>query len=135
MPGVVPDRELHARETQMNRANRDLTPAAALISPLQGRALPIEGCSTEDRGRALFLGVAICSLFPALFWCGVIWFIAPLAGLHPSAPGLAAIGSTIALFLIIISSAILARGARPEAGSPASTSPAAFLIEVACIMP
>ncbi|MFX9004282.1 hypothetical protein ABTN42_22405, partial [Acinetobacter baumannii] len=77
------------------------SPAAAGLHALAG--------NNQDRTRTLVLGVAICSLLPAVFWCGVIWLTAPLTGFHPSPSGLAAIGSTIALFLTLISSALLAR--------------------------
>lgn len=94
---------------EMPRDDRDLTATPALSAAPLGTGLPRSSHGTDVRIRNWLLGIAICSLVPAAFWCGVIWLAAPYFGYHPSASGLAAIGSTIALFLTLVSSALLAR--------------------------
>lgn len=92
----------------MERADRDMAPVPALGHSQREAGRSDVARSSQERARAFYAGVAICSLIPALFWCGVIWLAAPWMGLHPTPSGLAAIGSTIALFLTLISSVLLA---------------------------
>jgi len=74
----------------------------------EDRAQPL--WSRRERGGhwLVLIGVAICSIVPAAFWCGLIWLVGKSIGMPPSTATLLAVGSCIAAFLTIVTSVVLA---------------------------
>jgi hypothetical protein len=54
------------------------------------------------------IGIAVVSLLPAVFWTGVIWGASYLFGWNLGSATLATIAASIAVFLSIVCSAIIA---------------------------
>ena len=67
------------------------------------------GLSTLQGRWARAAGVSLCALLPAAFWCAVIWIVGHGLGNAPDGAALAAIGTLIAAFLTVISSALMSR--------------------------
>ena len=79
---------------------------SAATSSVARRAVSSPRAIRESR-LTLTLGIAICAIVPALFWCGLIWYAGSYLGLVPGALILATIGAGIALFLSVIASAVM----------------------------
>ena len=62
---------------------------------------------SDSDHRALMIGVAVCALVPAVFWCGVAWCVGYALGSVPSAWTLVILGAIIAAFLTVVASSIM----------------------------
>jgi hypothetical protein len=63
----------------------------------------------SDQGQAAFrfAGLAVATIFPALFWVAIVAVVSNVAGVALSIQVLAAIGAVIMLFLAIICAPIM----------------------------
>ena len=64
--------------------------------------------STPHVPTGILTGVAIVALVPAIFWTGLIWCASQTFGFDLSPVALATIAATIAGFLSIVCSAVIA---------------------------
>lgn len=76
-----------------------MTPAA--VQPHTQSAV-----ATSEHGSHRLVGLAVVSLFPALFWTGVLALIGSVLGQPLDPLALATIGSAIAVFLAAVVSAL-----------------------------
>ena len=60
--------------------------------------------ATQD----VLIGIAIIAFIPALFWTAVVWVVSQLFALNVSPAALGVMAASIAAFLSIVCSAILA---------------------------
>lgn len=65
---------------------------------------------TPHISNGILTGVAIVALVPAIFWTGLVWCASQLFGFDLSPAALATIAATIAGFLSIVCSAVIAAG-------------------------
>jgi hypothetical protein len=87
-----------------------------MATPATGSAVPAVAkrpVGTSDRAgdRALtakIVGMALVAVVPAIFWTACIWLACRLAGVAIASTSLALIAASIALFMTVIGSALLA---------------------------
>jgi len=90
----------------MTIADIELTPCAPVETRSQGRntlARP-----TADDRRAVALGISVCAILPAVFWCAAIWCFGHVIGWPPSPLTLLTIAASIMTFLTIVASSVMA---------------------------
>lgn len=75
------------------------------------RGVSVGTANAERAPRAkiapVAIGIFICAVFPALFWCGALWWVSHAAGAPLSLATLATIGGVISAFLTVIGSAVM----------------------------
>jgi hypothetical protein len=77
------------------------------------RAVEIQSSQlTEHRLLYRLIGLSVAALMPALFWVAVVAGIGHAAGLTPTAPALAVLGASIAVFLGAVCAPIMLKTAR-----------------------
>jgi hypothetical protein len=75
----------------------------------------------ERRSFAFRLGgVAIASLVPAVFWCGVIGLVSFAIGKPLSASTVELVGAAIAIFLLVICAPLMLRRSSSPSGEEAT---------------
>jgi len=81
----------------------NLAPSRSAV-PRRDAASPIP---TDQDRSAVLLGIALCAIFPALFWCTAIWYAGHALGSPPNPVTMVMLGVSIAAFLTVIASSVM----------------------------